>query len=33
MEKLRKYEALGARFTPTAMLRQLAQEKRGFYRE
>ncbi len=33
MEKLRKYEALGARFAPTPMLRQLAQEKRGFYRE
>jgi 3-hydroxyacyl-CoA dehydrogenase/enoyl-CoA hydratase/3-hydroxybutyryl-CoA epimerase/3-hydroxyacyl-CoA dehydrogenase/enoyl-CoA hydratase/3-hydroxybutyryl-CoA epimerase/enoyl-CoA isomerase len=33
MEKLGKYEGLGARFAPTEMLRKMAAEKRGFYPE
>jgi 3-hydroxyacyl-CoA dehydrogenase/enoyl-CoA hydratase/3-hydroxybutyryl-CoA epimerase/3-hydroxyacyl-CoA dehydrogenase/enoyl-CoA hydratase/3-hydroxybutyryl-CoA epimerase/enoyl-CoA isomerase len=33
VEKLKKYESLGARFAPTPMLLKLAAEKRGFYTE
>jgi 3-hydroxyacyl-CoA dehydrogenase/enoyl-CoA hydratase/3-hydroxybutyryl-CoA epimerase/3-hydroxyacyl-CoA dehydrogenase/enoyl-CoA hydratase/3-hydroxybutyryl-CoA epimerase/enoyl-CoA isomerase len=31
LKKLQKYESLGARFTPPALLRKWAKEKKGFY--
>jgi 3-hydroxyacyl-CoA dehydrogenase/enoyl-CoA hydratase/3-hydroxybutyryl-CoA epimerase/enoyl-CoA isomerase len=33
LEKLGRYESLGPRFHPTEQMRQLAAEKKGFYRE
>jgi 3-hydroxyacyl-CoA dehydrogenase/enoyl-CoA hydratase/3-hydroxybutyryl-CoA epimerase/3-hydroxyacyl-CoA dehydrogenase/enoyl-CoA hydratase/3-hydroxybutyryl-CoA epimerase/enoyl-CoA isomerase len=32
VEKLKKYEALGARFRPTEQIRRLAAERKGFYK-
>jgi hypothetical protein len=33
LEKLKKYELLGARFQPTEQMKKLAAEGKGFYRE